>query len=133
MPGVTIVSGGRQGAPSELRTSTFVGEVWGDPVLPTTDGMLVNTVHFAPGGRTNWHTHGQGQVLIVTAGEGLVFDREGNGGRIGTGDVVHIPGETDHWHGAADSSFMTHVAISVGGHHWLEPVTEEEYERAHRS
>jgi quercetin dioxygenase-like cupin family protein len=133
MSGVTIVAGGRQGAPSELRTGTFTGEVWGDPVLPTTDRMLVNTVHFAPGGRTDWHTHGIGQVLVVLSGEGLVFDRAGNGGRIRTGDVVHIPGATEHWHGATADSFMTHLAISVDGHDWLEPVTAEEYERAHRA
>lgn len=133
MQEVTVVSGGRQGVPSELRTATFVGEVWGDPVLPTTDRMLVNTVHFAPGGRTNWHTHGIGQVLVVTAGEGLVFDRAGNGGRIRTGDLVHIPGGVEHWHGAAAESFMSHLAISVDGHEWLDPVSEEEYSQANRS
>jgi quercetin dioxygenase-like cupin family protein len=133
MSGVTIVAGGRQNAPSERRAGTFVGEVWGDPVLPTTDGWLVNNVHFAPGGRTNWHTHGAGQILIVTAGEGLVFDEHGNGGRIGIGCVVHIPGDTLHWHGATAESFMTHTAISVGGHDWREPVSEEDYERANQA
>jgi quercetin dioxygenase-like cupin family protein len=133
MTGVTIVHGGRQGAPSELRTTTFTGDVWGDPVLPATDGMLVNTVHFAPGGRTHWHTHGLGQVLVVTAGEGLVRDRAGNGGRIRTGDVVHVPGGVEHWHGAASGSFMTHLAITVGGHEWGAPVVGEEYEQADRS
>ncbi|MBM7417423.1 cupin domain-containing protein [Rhodococcus sp. BP-349] len=131
MSTITIARGGRQGSPAELRTGTFVGEVWGDPVLPATGGWLVNNVHFAPGGRTNWHTHGVGQVLIVTAGEGFVFDEHGNGGRIGVGDVVHIPGETQHWHGATSSAFMTHTAISVGGHDWGREVTADEYRQAH--
>jgi quercetin dioxygenase-like cupin family protein len=133
MSGVIIVASGRQGAPSERRTSTFVGEVWGDPVLPTNDGWLVNNVHFAPGGRTNWHSHGVGQALIVTVGEGLVFDEHGNGGRVRIGDIVHIPAQTRHWHGATAGSFMTHTAISVGGHDWYEPVSDEEYERANQA
>jgi quercetin dioxygenase-like cupin family protein len=70
---------------------------------------------------------------VVTAGEGLVFDRAGNGGRIRTGDVVHIPGGVEHWHGGAAESFMSHLAISVDGHEWLDPVSEEEYSQANRS
>src|SRR5215475_11446504 len=64
-----INRGREAGAASELRTATFTGEVWGDPVLPETDGVLINNVFFAPSARTHWHTHHQGQILVVTGGE----------------------------------------------------------------
>ena len=60
-----INRGREAGTRSELRTATFTGEVWGDPVLPETDGVLINNVFFAPGARTHWHTHDQGQILVV--------------------------------------------------------------------
>jgi quercetin dioxygenase-like cupin family protein len=117
---------GRRG-PSELRSGTFTGEVWGDPVLPEVDGVLINSVFFGAGARTNWHTHGRGQVLIVTSGAGLVYDRDGQGGEIATGDIVFIPGGVEHWHGAAADSYLVHLAISIDGHEWLEPVADEDY------
>ena len=58
-----INRGREAGTRSELRTATFTGEVWADPVLPETDGVLINNVFFAPGARTHWHTHDQGQIL----------------------------------------------------------------------
>lgn len=131
MNNITIVKGGRDGRPAAERGATFSGSVWGDTVLPETDQITINNVHFQPGGRTYWHTHGLGQVLVVTAGEGFVFDRTGFGARIRTGDIVHIPGGTEHWHGATRDSFMTHIAISVQGHDWLDEVADSEYESAH--
>jgi quercetin dioxygenase-like cupin family protein len=123
---------GRRG-PTAERAGTFTGQVWGDPVLPETDDVLINSVSFAPGGRTYWHTHGQGQILIVTSGAGWVYDRDGNGGEIGVGDIVFIPAGLEHWHGATDDSFLVHLAISLQGHEWLEEVSEEAYRRAHRT
>ena len=67
--------------PAELRTATFTGTVWGDPVLAETDGVTINTVSFAPGARTHWHSHDGGQVLVVTSGLGRVADRDGEGER----------------------------------------------------
>lgn len=61
-----------EGAPSELRSATFTGTVWGDPIMPTTDNVTINNVFFALGGRTHWHTHELGQVLDVVAGSGRV-------------------------------------------------------------
>lgn len=117
------------GKPSEQRSETFTGTVWADPVLAATDGVLINNVFFAPGARTHWHTHDGGQVLHVLAGQGRVGLRDGEAETIRAGDVVFFgPGE-EHWHGADESEYLLHLAISLGGHDWLEPVTDEEYSR----
>lgn len=116
-----------EGKPSESRTENFTGTVWGDPVLTGTDGVLINNVFFEPGSRTYWHSHDGGQVLHVLAGQGRVCLRGGEPETIHTGDIVFFePGE-EHWHGADESQYLLHLAISLGGHAWLEPVTDEEY------
>ncbi|HEX6119605.1 MAG TPA: cupin domain-containing protein [Dongiaceae bacterium] len=88
-------------------------------------------VEFTPDARTAWHTHPAGQTLIVTSGRGWVQQEGGAKIEIKPGDVVSIPPAVKHWHGAADSSSMTHIAItpSVDGQNvnWLEPVTDEQY------
>jgi quercetin dioxygenase-like cupin family protein len=125
-----IARGRAEGAASEERGPTFTGRVWADPVLGAQDGVTVANVFFEPGARTNWHTHELGQVLYVTHGEGFVRTRDGAGGRIAAGDVVHIgPGE-DHWHGAAPASYLLHVAISLGEADWRDPVSDEDYAAA---
>jgi len=69
-------------------------------------------------------------VLCVTHGQGRVRSRDGSGGVVAAGDVVHIaPGE-EHWHGAAPDSFMLHLAISLGKSEWLDAVSDEEYGKA---
>ena len=127
---IHVMKGGRAGVPSQLRTGTFTGTVYGDPVLPDTAGVLINSVSFAPGARTHWHSHDGGQVLIVTSGRGLVYDREGRGSAISVGDVIFIEPGIEHWHGAAPDSYMVHMAISLQGHDWLEPVSDADYEAA---
>lgn len=116
--------------PTDKRTATFVGDVWGDPVMPTTDNVTINHVFFAPGGRTNWHSHERGQVLHVTGGGGWVCKDGEAPQAIRTGDVVWIaPGER-HWHGAAAQSFMSHLAISLGKSSWESAVAPAEYPAA---
>ena len=129
---IHVMKGGRSGKAAERRTATFTGTVWGDPVLPETDGVLINSVSFDPGSRTYWHSHDAGQVLVVTSGSGLIYDRNGDGGPITTGDVVFIPPGVEHWHGAAGDSCMVHLAISLQGHDWLEEVSEADYGAAAR-
>lgn len=94
------------------------------------------TVRFQPGARTAWHTHPLGQTLIVTDGVGRVQADGGPVEEIRPGDVVWIPPGQRHWHGAAPSSPMAHVAIaeSLDGRtvDWLEQVTDAQY-RALRS
>ncbi len=124
------VSRGRSGAPSEQRTDTFTGIVLADPVLPSADGIVVNTVIFAPGARTYWHSHEVAQVLHVTAGEGRLQSRDGAGVVLRPGDVAHIPAGEVHWHGAAPGSLLVHLAVSVGRTEWLDEVSEADYASA---
>lgn len=70
-----------------------------------------SSVTFAPGSRTAWHTHPLGQVLIVTAGKGRVQRWDGPVVEIAPGDVVRIPPNVKHWHGASETESMTHIAI----------------------
>jgi quercetin dioxygenase-like cupin family protein len=117
-------------APSENRTDTFTGTVWADPVFaeksPT---MSVNTVCFLPGGRTYWHSHGEGQILVVTHGRGLVQNRDGEEASIASGDVIYVPPGEEHWHGAAGGSLLIHLAISLGQTTWGDEVAKDLYER----
>jgi quercetin dioxygenase-like cupin family protein len=94
------------------------------------------TVTFEPGARTAWHKHPLGQTLIVTAGAGSVQQWEGERQEIHEGDVVWIPPNTKHWHGATASERMTHIAIQerIGNKNveWLEHVTDQQYSAAAR-
>jgi quercetin dioxygenase-like cupin family protein len=84
------------------------------------------TVTFEPGARTTWHTHPLGQTLIVTAGVGRVQHWDGPVQEIRQGDTVWIPPGVKHWHGAGESTAMSHIAIaeSLDGKvvDWMEPV-----------
>jgi len=91
------------------------------------------TVTFEPGARTAWHTHPLGQTLIVTAGCGRVLRDGGTIEEIRAGDIGWFqPGER-HWHGAAPTTGMTHIAIAemLDGKvvEWMEHVTDEQYGR----
>ncbi|KAJ8136351.1 hypothetical protein OY671_010436, partial [Metschnikowia pulcherrima] len=113
--------------------SYFTGTVWQDPVIETpAPGRLNATrVTFEPGARTAWHTHPVGQTSYVSAGTGRV-QTEGEPVReIHPGDVVWNPPGEKHWHGAAPTSSMTHLAMqeSENGSFatWLEHVTDAQY------
>jgi len=122
------ISHGRSGRPSEQRTATFTGTVHMDPVL-TAPGVMINTVIFTPGARTYWHRHPGGQLLVVTAGRGVVATRD-QGQVITGGDVIWTePGE-EHWHGACGDSLMTHLAVSHGTTEWGGEVGEGDYTAA---
>ena len=111
----------------------FTGTVRIDPLFPAVDPARAagNAVTFEPGARTAWHTHPLGQILIVTAGCGRVQREGGPVEEIRPGDVISFaPGEK-HWHGAAPTTAMTHLAIqeALNGKpvDWLEKVTDEQY------
>src|ERR1700678_3399533 len=90
-----------------------------------------NAVTFEPGARTAWHTHPLGQVLIVTTGCGRAQREDGPIEEIRPGDVVWFPPGEKHWHGAAPTTAMTHIAIqeNLDGKavDWLEKVSDEQY------
>jgi quercetin dioxygenase-like cupin family protein len=109
------------------KASQFTGQAVGDAVLPATDGVIINTVSFAPGARTHWHSHERGQILVVTAGYGLICTHGEAPRPIRTGDWIWIPPGERHWHGAAPGTFLTHTAISLGSTDWSDEVTEDEY------
>lgn len=98
----------------------------GEPSRP-----MGSMVYFEPGARTAWHTHPLGQTLIVTHGCGWVQTEGGQKKEIKPGDVVWIPPETRHWHGAQPHTTMAHYAIveredGVAAR-WMEKVTDEQY------
>ena len=94
--------------------------------------MHLANVTFEPGCRNNWHVHHKGgQILLCTDGEGW-YQAWGEAARaLRPGDVVCIPPETKHWHGAAKDAWFTHVAVEVpaegGCSEWLEPVDDAQY------
>src|SRR5689334_15136225 len=111
----------------------FTGAVRVDPLFEAPDPARVRsaTVTFEPGARTAWHTHPLGQTLIVTAGCGRAQRWGGLVEEIRPGDVVWFsPGEK-HWHGAAPTTAMTHIAVQeqLDGKavEWLEQVSDEQY------
>jgi quercetin dioxygenase-like cupin family protein len=89
------------------------------------------SVTFEPGARTAWHTHPLGQTLIVTAGCGWTQCEGGPIEEIRPGDVIWCPPNHRHWHGAAATTGMTHIAIqeALDGRfvEWMEHVTDEQY------
>ena len=91
----------------------------------------IGNVTFDKGARTNWHKHSGGQLLLVTAGEGRYQAKGKEIQILKAGDVVKIPPEVEHWHGATPDSWFSHLAISTNPQTskttWLEPVNDEEY------
>lgn len=91
----------------------------------------IGNVTFDKGARTNWHKHSGGQILLVTAGEGRYQERGGKIRILKKGDVVKIPLNVEHWHGAAPNSEFAHISIETNIPNnettWLEPVKDEEY------
>lgn len=92
----------------------------------------VGSVSFEPRARTNWHTHPKGQVLMVTDGNGFYQEKGKPAQPIKKGDVVNIPENVEHWHGATSTDEMTHIAITNYKKEiqvtWLQPVSDQDYE-----
>jgi quercetin dioxygenase-like cupin family protein len=115
----------------------FTGAVYIDAVAAPSGSSKVSasSVHFTPGARTAWHTHPNGQTIFVLEGVGHAQRRGGPVEVIRPGDRVFFePGE-EHWHGAAATRFMTHIAIiqvddEGNSADWLDHVTDEEYAAA---
>jgi quercetin dioxygenase-like cupin family protein len=111
----------------------FTGVVRMDPLVQAGAPARVAaaSVTFEPGARTAWHTHPLGQTLIVTAGCGRAQSWGGPLEELRPGDVVWFPPGEKHWHGAAPTSGMTHIAIQeqLDGKtvEWMEKVTDEQY------
>jgi len=108
----------------------FTGTVWNSRLNDVEGGLTVIAVQFAPGARSDWHTHPGGQVLYVVSGSGLVQTEDGSTIEISPGDVVHAPPGERHWHGAGPDSPMMHLSLTTGGATvWEGKVSDEEYRR----
>ncbi|OWQ86784.1 (R)-mandelonitrile lyase [Roseateles terrae] len=112
----------------------FTGRVRIDPVYPANGEINASgsLVTFEPGARSAWHTHPKGQFLQITAGVGLVQEWGRPVQMIRPGDVVWCPPGVKHWHGAAPTTAMTHLAVTgttADGKNvnWLEKVSDEQY------
>jgi quercetin dioxygenase-like cupin family protein len=131
-PTVNIARAGSQ--PSNKGPADwFTGTVRIDPLFtsPAPARAAGATVTFEPGARTAWHTHPLGQTLVVVFGLGRVQRDGGPIEEIRPGDVVWIPPNVKHWHGASPTTAMTHIAIqeALDGTmvQWLEHVTDNQY------
>ena len=113
----------------------FVGQSYLAPV--STRQVPVFNVTFEPGCRNNWHIHrassGGGQLLLCVGGRGWYQEWGKEPVEMTPGTVVNIPANVKHWHGAAADSWFSHLAIEVAGeqasNEWLEPVSEEDYNK----
>jgi quercetin dioxygenase-like cupin family protein len=113
----------------------FTGKVRIDAPFAGSEPARVGgaTVTFEPGARTAWHTHPLGQTLIVTQGRGWIQVWGEEIQEMNQGDIVWIPEDVKHWHGATPETAMTHIAIaeSLNGSpvDWLEQVSDAQYQK----
>src|SRR5258705_12190170 len=111
----------------------FTGAAWVKNLVQNDDtfNTLIGNVVFEPGARNNWHTHPGGQILLVTNGIGYYQEKGKPIQLLRKGDVVNIPPDLEHWHGASPGSEFTHIAVNTNTQKvivvWLERVTDEEY------
>ena len=111
----------------------FIGDSYLAPV--STEQIPIYNVTFEPACRNNWHIHhaksGGGQMLICIGGRGWYQEFGKKTRELKPGDIVNIPAEIKHWHGAAKDSWFAHLAIEIQGEdsstQWCEPVSDEEY------
>lgn len=113
----------------------FIGKSYLNPLTDPAKTVFIANVTFEPGCRNNWHVHhaskGGGQLLICVDGEGWYQEAGKPAQSLKPGNVVTIPAEVKHWHGAKKGSWFSHLAVEVPGENtsneWLEPVTDEAY------
>ena len=117
---------------NEAFAQYFVGQSYLN--MLSTERVTIGNVTFEPGCRNNWHIHHKGgQILLCTAGRGYYQEWGKEAQELHPGDVVNIPPEVKHWHGAAKDSWFAHLAVEVpaegASNEWLEVVNEEDYEK----
>lgn len=115
--------------------ANFTGKAWLQPMSSVKENDCnIYNVTFAPGTRNYWHSHAVGQILLCTEGVGYYQEKGKPAQRLEPGDIVNIPANTMHWHGAAPDSRFTHIGItpkvSENSAEWGELVTDEEYNEA---
>lgn len=120
----------------KITNNNFSGKAWLQ-MFVNSDSIYnasIGNVTFEPKARTNWHKHPGGQILLVTEGKGYYQEKGKPAQLIRKGEIVKIPPDMEHWHGAAPDSGLTHIAIGLntdkGGAVWSGPVTDEEYNQS---
>lgn len=121
-----------KGEPNVAYAKYFIGNSYLAPL--NSEGVNLSNVTFEPRCRNNWHIHHKGgQILICVGGEGWYQAWGEPARKLHPGDVVNIPAEVKHWHGATASSWFQHIALAVpaegASSEWCEPVTDEEYDK----
>ena len=123
------------GQPNDAYAQYFVGQSYLAPL--STQQVTFFNVTFEPGCRNNWHIHhadkGGGQMLVAIGGRGYYQAWGEKAIEMKPGDIIHIPANVKHWHGAAADSWFSHLAFEIAGENtsneWLEPVSEEDYQK----
>ena len=120
------------GEKNEAFAQYFVGQSYLN--MLSTERVTIGNVTFEPGCRNNWNIHHKGgQILLCTAGRGYYQECGKEAQELHPGDVVNIPPEVKHWHGAAKDSWFAHLAVEVpaegASNEWLEVVNEEDYKK----
>ena len=136
---VTETHGGAfgMGEPNVNFAKYFIGNSYLKQLAKTENGIGFANVTFEPRCRNNWHIHkaekGGGQVLICVEGEGWYQEEGKTAQSLKVGDIVVIPANVKHWHGAKANCWFSHIAVEIPGENasneWLEPVTDEEYDK----
>lgn len=124
-----------QGEENTAYAKNFIGKSYLKPLTDPDKTVFVANVTFEPGCRNNWHVHhakqGGGQLLICVDGEGWYQEEGKSAQSLRPGDVVTIPAEVKHWHGAKKDRWFSHLAVEVPGeetsNEWLEAVDDEAY------
>ena len=124
-----------KGKPNTAYAKYFIGNSFLNPVTKADEPISISNVTFEPGCRNNWHIHhatkGGGQILIVTAGSGWYQEEGKDPQSLNPGDIVEIPANVKHWHGAKANSWFSHLAFEIPAENpsneWLEPVSDAEY------
>lgn len=126
------------GEPNDAFAKYFIGQSYLNPLTkPGESSIFIANVTFEPRCRNNWHIHhaskGGGQILICVDGEGWYQEEGKEALSLKPGDVVVIPANVKHWHGAKKDSWFSHLAFEAPGENtgneWCEPVTDEEYDK----
>jgi quercetin dioxygenase-like cupin family protein len=119
--------------------STFTGTVWVAQLVAndSTFNCVMGNVSFEAGARSFWHTHPAGQILLITDGIGYYQEKGKAVQLLHKGDVIQCQPNVEHWHGASESTGMTHISLNPNTEKgivtWLRPVSEEEYSKAPKS